>query len=160
MDKQISFSQLSKRLTQIRKTGQPLVLVGGCFDILHYGHVKFLEAAKKHGTLLVALESDANVIRRKGMSRPIHKETQRAEILAQLNVVDYVLLLPELTKHDDYYKLVQDIKPDIIAITQGDSYLDKKREQASQVGAKLIEIPRTNTPSTSQLIKLLNLEID
>ncbi len=71
------------------------VLVGGCFDLLHFGHIKFLEEAKKSGDyLVVALESDENVRRTKGETRPIHTQEQRKAMLESLTCVDEVIMLP------------------------------------------------------------------
>lgn len=136
-----------------------LVLVGGCFDILHFGHINFLREAKKHGDyLVVALESDENVRRIKGDNRPIHTQTQRKEMLEALEFVDEVKMLPPMNTDDDYNNLVQEIKPTIIAITEGDPIVDKKQKQSDSIGAKLIIISKILTPSTSQLAKLLNLD--
>lgn len=136
-----------------------IVLVGGCFDILHYGHVSFLTAAKKLGDILVvALESDENVRKRKGPTRPIHFENQRKEILQALSVVDEVICLPTMNSDEDYLKMVQEIKPTIIAVTEGDPYKQHKEKQASAVGASIVEIPKIHTRSTSQLVRLLELE--
>ena len=135
------------------------VLVGGCFDLLHFGHINFLREAKKHGDyLIVALESDENVRRMKGDNRPIHTQVQRKEMLEALTFVDEVRSLPQMKTDDDYNNLVLEIKPAIIAITEGDPILDKKQKQAGSIGAKLIIIPKVHTPSTSQLAKLLNLD--
>lgn len=136
-----------------------IVLVGGCFDILHFGHINFLREAKKHGDyLVVALESDENVRRMKGDHRPIHTQIQRKEMLEALKFVDEVKMLPPMKTDEDYNDLVQEIKPQIIAITEGDPILDKKQNQASSIGAELVIIPKIHTPSTSQLAKLLNLD--
>lgn len=136
-----------------------IVLVGGCFDLLHFGHIHFLKQAKSHGDwLVVALESDENVRRMKGDTRPIHTQTQRKEMLESLSVVDEVIALPPMHDDRDYYKLVQKMKPAVIAVTRGDAVIVKKTEQANEVGAKLVEIPKIHTPSTSQLVKLLGLE--
>jgi rfaE bifunctional protein nucleotidyltransferase chain/domain len=136
-----------------------IVLVGGCFDLLHYGHISFLKQAKALGDyLVVALESDENVKRMKGDARPIHTQAQRKEMLESLSVVDEVIVLPTMHGDRDYYELVRRIKPSVIAVTEGDRALVKKREQAEEVGARLVEIPKIHTPSTSQLAKLLGLE--
>lgn len=136
-----------------------LVLVGGCFDLLHYGHIRFLEEAKKLGDhLVVALESDENVRRMKGDSRPIHTQVQRKAMLEALSCIDEVLALPPMNSHLEYYDLVTRVHPQIIAITEGDSKESNKREQAEQIGATLVVIPKVPTPSTSQLAKLLGLE--
>lgn len=136
-----------------------IVLVGGCFDLLHFGHIHFLKQAKSYGNwLMVALESDENVRRMKGDTRPIHTQAQRKEMLESLSVIDEVILLPPMHKDRDYYELVRKIKPSVIAITQGDRAKIKKMKQANEVRAQLIEIPKIHTPSTSQLAKLLGLE--
>ena len=135
------------------------ILVGGCFDLLHYGHVRFLEEAKKLGdTLIVALESDENVRKMKGDGRPIHSQKQRKTMLEALSCVDEVIPLPPMNSHQEYYDLVTRVYPQIIAITEGDPLEKNKREQAVKAGAELIVIPKIPTPSTSQLAKLLGLE--
>lgn len=135
------------------------VLVGGCFDLLHFGHIKFLEESKKLGDyLVVALESDENVKRMKGETRPIHSQTQRSAMLSSLRVVDEVIPLPPLKSDAEYAALVQSVSPAVIAITEGDAMEDKKRNHAALVGAVVAVIPKIHTPSTSQLAKLLGLE--
>lgn len=135
------------------------VLVGGCFDILHYGHIHFLKEAKKKGNyLIIALESDENTKKLKGLARPIHNQKQRREILMSLNFVNEVISLPLMESDADYKKLVSKIKPDIIAITQGDVMKNKKKEHADSIGAKLVEIKKIKVPSTTQIAKLLGLE--
>lgn len=135
------------------------VLVGGCFDFIHYGHVLFLTAAKQKGdTLVVALESDENVRRSKGETRPIHTQNQREHMLKALRVVDEVILLPPMHSDKEYEDLVRRVHPSIIAITEGDPMEQKKRAHASLVGAEVITIQKIHTPSTSQLAKLLGLE--
>ena len=139
----------------MRKT----VLVGGCFDVLHYGHIEFLKSAKNQGDyLIVALESDDNVKRRKGDSRPIHTQEQRKTMIEALHVVDQVILLPSMENDADYQTFVEEIHPNIIAVTEGDPYLTHKQKQAETIGARVIEIPKIHTPSTSQLAKLIGLE--
>lgn len=135
------------------------VLVGGCFDFIHFGHISFLKQAKAYGDyLIVALESDENVRNMKGDSRPIHSQSQRKEMLASLSFVNEIIELPPMNSDQDYLNFVTNVKPDVIAATSGDPILEKKRIQATRVGAKLIVIPKIHTPSTSQLAKLLGLE--
>lgn len=135
------------------------VLVGGCFDFIHFGHISFLKQAKAHGDyLIVALESDENVRKMKGNARPIHSQQQRKEMLEALSIVDEIITLAPMNSDTEYLNLVLQVKPQIIAVTEGDPILGKKRDQAMRVGAKLIVIPKIHTPSTSQLAKLLGLE--
>lgn len=132
------------------------VLVGGCFDILHFGHIYFLKKAKKLGDILViALESDENTRKLKGPKRPIHTQKQRAEMLKSLSFVDKVILLPP---SPDYLSLVKKVKPDVIAATQGDPLIKNKEKLAKLVGAKVVMIPKIKTPSTTQIAKLLKIE--
>jgi rfaE bifunctional protein nucleotidyltransferase chain/domain len=135
------------------------VLVGGCFDLIHYGHVSFLKAAKDSGDyLIVALESDENVKMMKGDLRPVHTQSQRQAMLDSLKFVDEVIPLPPMHGDPVYFDFVTRLKPDVIAVTEGDPVMDKKQKQAESIGAKLIVIPKIHTPSTSQLAKLLGLE--
>jgi len=136
-----------------------IVLVGGCFDLLHFGHISFLQEAKSHGDwLVVALESDENVRKMKGDSRPIHTQEQRKAMLEAVKFVDEVIALPPMHSDRDYFEFVRNLKPAVIAVTEEDSMKSKKQEQAIEVSATLVEIPKIHTPSTSQLAKLLELE--
>ncbi len=144
---------------QIQSHTCTVVLVGGCFDVIHYGHTEFLRLAKELGDhLIVALEADENVTRRKGSTRPIHTQRQRAAMLTSLFSVDEVIMLPEMKNDTDYKTLVAELKPNIIAVTEGDPYKHHKEAQAKEIGATVVEIPKIHTPSTSQLAKLIGLE--
>lgn len=156
MRKIIYLKNLQTLTTSLK--GAKTVLVGGCFDILHIGHVKFLQEAKKHGTLIVALESDETLTNHKGHLRPIHQQIERAEVLAELKSVDFVLLLPHFTSDKQYQELTNVVQPNIIALTEGDRLYNTKETQAKSVGANILVIPKINTPSTTQLAKLLALE--
>lgn len=148
-----------KEKTLPTKSNREAVLVGGCFDVLHFGHIEFLKYAKLEGNyLIVALESDENVKRRKGENRPIHTQEQRKTMITALSFVDEVVLLPTMTKDSDYEEFVEKIHPEVIAVTEGDPYLMHKQRQAALIGATVIEIPKIHTPSTSQLAKLIGLE--
>jgi len=133
--------------------GHKTVLVGGCFDIFHYGHLHFLTEAKRKGdVLIVLLESDAFIEKSKH-KKPVHTQIQRAELLAALVCVDEVILLPEMKDRDkEYKKIVQLIRPSVIAYTKGDSGLNKKTLLANEVKADLVEIDMLTSFSSSQLI--------
>ncbi len=135
------------------------VLVGGCFDILHYGHIHFLKKAKELGDyLIVALESDKSVRKMKGEKRPIHGQFQRREMLESLSCIDQVIILADDMKDSDYNKLVKLLDPQIIAVTAGDPILKKKQKQAKAIKAKVAVIPKIKVPSTTQIAKLLEIE--
>lgn len=132
-------------------------LVGGCFDLFHYGHLSFLKAAQKLADhLIVCLESDQTIERIKG-DRPIHNQSQRAEILAELMCIDYILLLPSLQNYDDYLTLVKTVQPDFLAITQNDPQLVHKQLQANEIGARVVEVNHLIDGLSSRLIRLHHL---
>jgi len=134
------------------------ILVGGCFDILHYGHIQFLKAAKTVGDyLIVLLESDAKVNKLKGENRPIHTQKERAEILRSLRMVDEVVELSDISTSKEYFDVVQKIKPDIIAITEGDPKTKQKEIQAQKIQAEVkVVLKRLHYYSTKRIINRLN----
>ena len=141
------------------KSKGKIVLTGGCFDILHIGHVKFLSEAKGAGDyLIILLESDQKVKKFKGRNRPVFIQRERAEMLSALGSVDLIVLLPMMEDDGDYLNLVTKIKPDIIAVTEDDPHIEKKRGQAKEVGGELKLISLTKTFSTSKLAKILGVE--
>jgi len=102
---------LKKKISQLRRQRKKVAFTNGCFDILHAGHVHYLQEAKKaNRVLIVGLNNDRSVRKIKGAKRPIIKEQQRARILAALACVDYVILFGEETP----LKLIEAIKPDIL----------------------------------------------
>lgn len=128
---------------KVGKENQVTVLVGGCFDVLHPGHVIFLEKAKKAGDrLVVLLESDQKVKQLKGANRPVHTQAQRAKILHELKSVDQVISLPFMKDDHDYEELIQKIKPAIIAATKGYGDVESHKRVAKQVGAKFIYVTK------------------
>ncbi|MFZ2025473.1 MAG: adenylyltransferase/cytidyltransferase family protein [Microgenomates group bacterium] len=135
------------------------VLVGGCFDFIHFGHIAFLNEAKKHGDkLIVMLEPDETIKKLKGEGRPFHTQEQRKKMLEALRMVDEVIILPPHMKDADYFETVKKINPSSIALTEGDPILEKKMKQTELVGASVVIIPKILTHSTSALAKLLKLE--
>ena len=131
-----------------------IVLCGGCFDIFHYGHLVFLRSAKESGDILcVQIESDDFIKRRKKRT-PVHTQQQRAEVLASINVVDFVIPIPLFTTDQQYGDLVKRIRPDIIAVTQGDAAYDKKFVHAQAIGAEMKEVcPPFHSFSSSNIGK-------
>ena len=131
-----------------------IVLAGGCFDLLHQGHLEYLKASKTQGDILiVALENDENVRRLKGKGRPVNSEKIRAENLLKTGFVDKVLILPTLKTAQDYLKMVQGIKPNVIAVTADDPQKENKQKQAEIVGGQVkIVIKRLPGLSTTEII--------
>jgi len=133
------------------------VLVGGCFDLVHIGHVRFLKNAKKHADILiVALESD-EFIRTRKKREPLHSLTERAEIIASFEYVDVVILLPYLENDLEYGSLIKALSPSVIAITKGDVQKDIKMTHAAAVGARIVEVVELIPAKTSsELLKKLS----
>ena len=134
-----------------------VVLVGGCFDILHLGHITFLKKAKNLGEkLVVLLESDQNIQKNKGNNRPINNQENRAKILESLRMVDQVVRLPEMKTDDEYLNIIKKIRPTVIAVSEKDKNLVNKTNQAIQVGVKLIKVTKLIPhQSTSRLIEII-----
>lgn len=142
-----------------RENKGKIVLTGGCFDILHIGHVRFLSEAKRMGDyLVVLLESDKKVKKLKGKNRPVFVQKERAEMLSALENVDLIVLLPTIEKDSDYLNLVSKIKPDIIAVTENDPLIEKKRRQAKRIRGELKVVSLRETVSTSKLAKILGVD--
>ncbi|MBI2613703.1 MAG: adenylyltransferase/cytidyltransferase family protein [Candidatus Levybacteria bacterium] len=139
---------------KLRKQNKSIVLVGGFFDILHTGHIKFLQNAKKQGDyLFVFLEDDRKARKTKGPKRPINSQKDRAKILSTLRSVDYVIMLKNMTNDNQYDKIIVQIAPAIIATTYADPYINHKKRQAKLVGGKIMfVIQRHDNYSTSKLI--------
>jgi D-beta-D-heptose 7-phosphate kinase/D-beta-D-heptose 1-phosphate adenosyltransferase len=111
MNKIKTLSVLGSIVKKLKKQGKVIVFTNGCFDILHPGHIKVLKEAKKKGdVLIVGLNSDSSVKRIKGKSRPILDEKARAEVLAALNVVDYIVIFDK----DNPYQLIKTLRPDFL----------------------------------------------
>ncbi|MCJ7764368.1 MAG: D-glycero-beta-D-manno-heptose 1-phosphate adenylyltransferase, partial [Thiovulaceae bacterium] len=116
-----SFEEIDRVVKRAKEHGQRVVFTNGCFDILHVGHVKYLQEAKSFGDILiVGLNSDSSVRELKGPTRPINAEDDRAYILAALDAVDYVVKFSEETPYD----LIKMIAPDVLV--KGGDYEGKK----------------------------------
>lgn len=141
---------LADRLQSARK-GKEVVFTNGCFDLLHVGHVKYLQKARKLGGLLiVGLNSDRSVRQLKGESRPLISEEERAHILAALDCVDYVTIFDEETP----LKLIRLLKPDIL-VKGGDYSLDGVvgREEVESMGGRVELVQFVDGKSTTSMIE-------
>jgi len=157
VDKILNINKATKVAEDLHKLGEQIILVGGCFDILHVGHIEFLSKAKElGGQLLVILESDDSVRKLKGISKPVIKQDDRAILLSSLKMIDYIIKIPNFNNDNKYLMLVKKIKPDIIAITKGDPVKNKKIKQAVIVNAKVVEvIKRKRSYSTKKIIETI-----
>ncbi len=150
--KQTATIQKYHRQTIQVPNNKNIVLVGGCFDILHFGHIEFLKNAKEAGDyLIVALEPDESISNYKHRT-PTHNQSERADILSALRFVDHLVLLPVLKGFVDYNQLVKNIKPQVIAVTADDPQIANKQKQANSVGAIVkVVAPRIGNFSSTKI---------
>jgi len=143
--------QLRQRVEQWRSAGERIVLGNGNFDLLHVGHVRYLQGAKQlGGKLVVAINSDESVRALKGEGRPIMPADERAEIVAALADVDAVVIFPEL----DVRALVREIRPDIQA--KGTDYTAEsvpERDAVAEYGGRVAIVGDPKDHSTSEIIR-------
>ena len=157
MRKILNIKEAVKAAKKLHSKNKSIVVVGGVFDILHAGHIKFLENSKKHGDyLFLLLEDDTKARKEKGKGRPIHSQKDRAKILSALESADYIVLLTNMTNNIRYDKIIVQIRPNVIATTYGDPYVEHKKRQAKLINGKVkYVIARINKHSTSKYLKLI-----
>lgn len=151
--KVLSRPEVVGRLSRRARGGRTLALANGCFDILHVGHVRYLEAAKKEADLLlVALNADASVRRLKGEGRPLQSQEDRAEILASLSAVDFVTVFEE----DTAVPLIEALEPDVHC--KGTDYTEEtvpEREAVLRHGGRIAIVGDPKDHATSEILKRL-----
>jgi len=147
----VSRDELRPRVDEWRHSGKRIILANGAFDLLHVGHVRYLNAAKAlGGKLVVAINSDASVRALKGEGRPIVPEHERAEIVAALETVDAVVIFPEL----DVRAIVREIRPDIQA--KGTDYTADsvpERDVVLEYGGRVEIVGDPKDHSSSEIIR-------
>lgn len=147
----ISTDDIAAFCEVLRKGGKKVVFTNGCFDILHAGHVTYLEKARSFGDCLVlGLNTDASVRANKGPSRPINSELDRAKVVGALKAVDYVVLFGEQTAE----KLIAKVKPDVY-VKGGDYTLDTLPEAkiVMSYGGKVEFVTMVEGRSTTNVIR-------
>ncbi len=151
LEKILSLDELCARAGQERAHGRRLVLANGCFDILHAGHIRYLEAARKEGdALVVGINSDRTVRELKGEGRPILPERERAQLVAALSVVSYVVIFdtPTVTP------LIEALRPDVHA--KGTDYTTgtvPEREAVAAAGGRVAIVGDPKNHSTRDLLR-------
>ena len=146
-----SKAQLKPILARLRAQGKKIVFTNGCFDLLHPGHVRYLEQARGFGDLLVvALNSDASVRKIKGESRPILNEEERREVVSALACVDFVTSFDDETPET----IIEDLSPDVL-VKGGDWPIDRivGRETVESGGGQVVAVKFEKDLSTSTIIE-------
>ena len=152
----LTLDQLASKAKEMRDSRQALVATNGCFDLLHVGHVRYLQAARRLGhALVVGVNGDTSVRMLKGESRPLNGEDDRAEVLAALECVDFVAVFPEV-RATEFLRKAQpavyvkggDYKPETLNADE--------RAALEAIGSRIEIIPFEPGYSTSNLIERLN----
>jgi D-beta-D-heptose 7-phosphate kinase/D-beta-D-heptose 1-phosphate adenosyltransferase len=146
-----SKNSLVKIISSLRKRGKKVVFTNGCFDVLHYGHAKYLEAARsKADVLVVAINSDASVKKLKGRGRPVVSQNYRAKMVAALESVDFVVIFGEPTP----LEMIKFLKPDVLV--KGGDWKEKDIVGADFVksrGGRVYSLKFIKGFSTTDIIK-------
>ena len=147
----LAIERACELVSQIQRQGQRVVLAFGCFDLLHPGHTRYLAAARKLGdVLLVAVNSDRSALALKGPGRPVLPASERAEILAALEAVDYVTIFDGASPT----ALISRMGPRIVVQTSGDDSPESSSlEPIGAAGTEIIRLPLVPGYSTSSLIQ-------
>ena len=151
----VPLEELAQRATDLRAAGKKIVATNGCFDLLHLGHIRYLNAARALGdVLVVGINGDKSVRELKGPARPVTREKDRAEIVAALECVDLVAIFPELRAT----RFLGTLRPNVYA--KGGDYdqetlNSEEREVLQEIGAKIDILPLEKGYSTSALIERL-----
>jgi len=147
----VSQEELLQRVGRESRGSRRIVFTNGCFDLLHPGHIRLLEEARSLGdALVVGLNSDASVRRVKGATRPLTPEMERAEILAALASVDFVVIFDESTPR----QIISRLLPDVLA--KGADWSANEivgREEVEQAGGRVISIPLQPGYSTTGILQ-------
>lgn len=152
----ISWDKLPEWRRAMRQKGKKLVVTNGCFDLLHVGHVTYLETARNQGdALLVGVNGDGGVRELKGPDRPVNEEGDRAAVLAALGSVDGVCIFPEKTAT----RFLAAAQPDVY-VKGGDYTLEtlnqEERRTVEGAGGKIVIIPFVPGKSTTALLKKIS----
>ena len=137
-------------LARLKKAGKKVIFTNGAFDILHAGHVTYLEFARKQGdVLVVGLNSDSSVRRYKGDKRPINKQADRAKVLAALECVDYVVIFNE----DEPAKLIAELLPNVLVKGADWAHYVSGRDVVEKNGGKVVLAKMVAGRSTTGVIQ-------
>lgn len=154
-EKVVPIEQVDGRLKQLRNGGKTIVATNGCFDLLHLGHVRYLQAARARGdVLVVGLNGNESVRQLKGVGRPLNDEQTRAEVLAALECVDLVTIFPEVRAT----RFIEAVKPAVYV--KGGDYSSEtlnaeERAALEKTGSKIDIVPFVESYSTSRLLEQL-----
>jgi D-beta-D-heptose 7-phosphate kinase/D-beta-D-heptose 1-phosphate adenosyltransferase len=152
-----SLQEMTRTVTHLKGLGYAVVLTSGSFDLIHLGHVKYLEAAKQKGdVLVVGVDSDEKIRRRKGEDRPMVPELERLELLAFQRPVDLIF------KKEDgeaRWALIKAVAPDVLVLTEDHSYSEADLASLSEIVGRIEVLPRQSSVTTSERIRQMYMNL-
>jgi D-glycero-beta-D-manno-heptose 1-phosphate adenylyltransferase len=152
-----SLDELARTVEHLKGIGLKIVLTSGSFDLIHLGHVKYLAKAKELGdVLVVGVDSDAKIRRRKGEDRPMVPERERLEMLAHQRPVDLLYLKDD---EEERWALIKAVAPDVLVLTADHSYSDEDQKGLEDIVGSIAVIERQATITTSERIRQLYMHL-
>ena len=152
-----SLEEMTRTVTHLKGLGYPIVLTSGSFDLIHLGHVKYLQKAKEFGgVLVVGVDSEAKIRRRKGEDRPMVPQDERLELLAHQRPVDMIYL-----KGDDEprWGLIKAVEPDVLVLTEDHSYSEADQRELLEFVGRIEVVPRQASVTTSERIRQMYMHM-
>ncbi len=152
-----SLEEMTRTVTHLKGLGYAVVLTSGSFDLIHLGHVKYLELAKHQGdVLVVGVDSDAKIRRRKGEDRPMVPEHERLELLAFQRPVD---LIYKKEDGETRWALIEAVRPDVLVLTEDHSYSEEDLVALAEVVGRIEVLPRQASVTTSERIRQMYMNL-
>jgi D-beta-D-heptose 7-phosphate kinase/D-beta-D-heptose 1-phosphate adenosyltransferase len=152
-----SLDAITRTVTHLKGLGYAVVLTSGSFDLIHLGHVKYLERAKQLGDVLaVGVDSDAKIRRRKGEDRPMVPELERLEMLAYQRPVDLIYLKEE---GESRWALIEAVRPDVLVLTEDHSYSEQDLQSLLELCGRIEVLPRQASVTTSERIRQMYMNL-
>lgn len=155
LEKLHNSTSLKKTIEKVRKEGKKIVLTSGSWDILHVGHMRYLKNAREAGDfLVVGVDSDKKIKKRKGPDRPVVPETERLEMLSHLEYVDVLFLKLHTHKSQNLIKIV---RPDILIVSKRTKHDPKHLKEIQEYCKKTLVLPPLTKTGTTERIRLLHI---
>jgi rfaE bifunctional protein nucleotidyltransferase chain/domain len=152
-----SLEEMTRTVTHLKGLGYRVVLTSGSFDLIHLGHVKYLERAKALGDVLaVGVDSDAKIQRRKGPDRPMVPERERLELLAYQRPVDLIYLKQQ---DETRWALIDAVRPDVLVLTADHSYSDSELRALDELCGQIEVVERQASVTTSERIRQMYMNL-
>ena len=152
-----TLEEITRKVSHLRGLDYKIVLTSGSFDLIHLGHVKYLSRAKEFGGILVVgVDSDAKIRRRKGDDRPMVPQEERLEMLAYQRPVDMIYL-----KDDDEprWALIKAVAPDVLVLTEDHSYTEAEQEELLTIVGRIEVVTRQASVTTSERIRQMYMHM-